>query len=190
MSYLKGLLGEAFKEDMTLEDVSAALESAGVGAAVDQSKDIEHLRSLLSKKNSEAADYKRQLRAKQTDAEAEKQASLEELTRLQEENQELTRRITVSEQKARLMALGYEESMATETAEAMFDGNMETVIANQSKMLEARERAIRAEVMAQTPTPPGGGSGEAMTKEKFLKMGTEEQNTYIQDNPNWMSELS
>ena len=29
-----------------------------------------------------------------------------------------------------------------------------------------------------------------MTKEKFLKMGTEEQNTYIQDNPNWMSELS
>ena len=109
---------------------------------------------------------------------------------MQEENQELTRRITVSEQKARLIALGYEESMATETAEAMFDGNMETVIANQSKMLEARERAIRAEVMAQTPTPPGGGSGEAMTKEKFLKLGTEEQNTYIQDNPNWMSELS
>lgn len=190
MSYLKDLLGEAFKDDMTLDDVSAALESAGIGAVVDQSKDIEHLKSLLSKRNSEAADYKRQLRAKQTDAEAKEQANLEELNRLQEENKELNRKITVSEQKARLMSLGYEEAMATETAEAMFEGNMETVIANQSKMLEARERAIRAEVMANTPTPPGGGSGEVMTKEKFLKLDTEGQNTYIKDNPNWMSELS
>ena len=54
---LNELLGDSFKEGMTVEEIAAALEK--VEMPKDQSAEIASLRETISKKNSEAADWKK-----------------------------------------------------------------------------------------------------------------------------------
>lgn len=82
MSYLSDLLGDAYKEGMTEEEISTALQSAGAGAK-DNEAEVNRLKAQLSKANSEAADYKKQLRGKQSEDEAaaaEQKATMDKLT--------------------------------------------------------------------------------------------------------------
>ena len=138
MSYLSDLLGDAYKEGMTEEEISTALQSAGAGAK-DNEAEVNRLKAQLSKANSEAADYKKQLRGKLT-----------------QENADLKRSMALSEKKAKLLAMGYDEKLADDTATAMVDGDMDKVMANQTKYLEAREKDILAKKMKGTPRPAAG----------------------------------
>lgn len=152
MSYLSDLLGKAYKEGMTEDEISAALETVGQG----NEAEVNRLKAALSKANSEAADYKKQLRGKQSEDEANAAAQKEEHDRLAQENADLKRSIALSERKAKLLAMGYDESLAVETATAMVDGDMDKVMANQSKYLEVQKKAIQADHMRKTPRPAAG----------------------------------
>ena len=166
MSYLSDLLGKAYKEGMTEDEISAALETAGQG----NEAEVNRLKAALSKANSEAADYKKQLRTKQTDDEAAAAAQKEEHDRLVQENADLKRSMALSERKAKLLAMGYDESLADETAAAMVDGDMDKVMANQSKYLEVQKKNIQADAMRKTPRPAAGddGNGESMDYAKKI----------------------
>ena len=157
MSYLSALLGEAYKEGMTEEEISTALQTAGAGQS--NTAELDKLKAQLSKANSEAADYKKQLRGKQTADEAaaaEQKAAMDKLT---QENAELKRSFALSDKKAKLITMGYDEKLADSTAVAMVDGDMDTVMANQAKFNESREKAIQAELMKKTPRPAAGSEG-------------------------------
>lgn len=157
MSYLSDLLGEAYKEGMTEEEISTALQTAGAGQS--NTAELDKLKAQLSKANSEAADYKKQLRGKQTADEAaaaEQKAAMDKLT---QENADLKRSFALSDKKAKLIAMGYDEKLADSTAVAMVDGDMDTVMANQAKFNESREKAIQAELMKKTPRPATGSEG-------------------------------
>lgn len=156
MSYLSDLLGKAYKEGMTEDEISAALETIGQG----NEAEVNRLKAALSKANSEAADYKKQLRTKQTDDEAAAAAQKEEHDRLVQENADLKRSMALSERKAKLLAMGYDESLADETAAAMVDGDMDKVMANQSKYLEVQKKNIQADAMRKTPRPAAGDDGD------------------------------
>ena len=155
MSYLSDLLGKAYKEGMTEDEISAALETVGQG----NEAEVNRLKAALSKANSEAADYKKQLRTKQTDDEVAAAAQKEEHDRLVQENADLKRSMALSERKAKLLAMGYDESLADETAAAMVDGDMDKVMANQSKYLEVQKKNIQADAMRKTPRPAAGDDG-------------------------------
>lgn len=155
MSYLSDLLGKAYKEGMTEDEISDALETVGQG----NEAEVNRLKAALSKANSEAADYKKQLRTKQTDDEAAAAAQKEEHDRLVQENADLKRSMALSERKAKLLAMGYDESLADETAAAMVDGDMDKVMANQSKYLEVQKKNIQADAMRKTPRPAAGDDG-------------------------------
>lgn len=159
MSYLSDLLGKAYKEGMTEDEISAALETVGQG----NEAEVNRLKAALSKANSEAADYKKQLRGKQSEDEANAAAQKEEHDRLAQENADLKRSIALSERKAKLLAMGYDESLATETATAMVDGDMDKVMANQSKYLEVQKKAIQADHMRKTPRPATGSENTGGT---------------------------
>jgi len=152
MSYLSDLLGNAYKEGMTEEEISTALQGIGEG----NTAEINKLKAALSKANSEAADFKKQLRAKQSDDEANAATQKEFLDKITQENADLKRSIALSEKTAKLLAMGYDEKLAQSTATAMVDGDMDTVMANQTKYLEAREKDIRATQMRGTPRPAAG----------------------------------
>lgn len=154
---LKELLGEAYKEGMTFEEVETALKT--VTPPDTSAAEVSRLKAALSKANSEAAGYKKQLRDKQTDDEAAAASQKEEHDKLVQENTDLKRSIALSEKKAKLLAMGYEEKLAEETATAMVDGDMDAVLANQSKYLEVQRKAIQADTMRKTPRPAAGADG-------------------------------
>ena len=166
---LKELLGEAYKEGMTFEEVEAALKN--ITPPDNNAAEVTRLKAALSKANSEAADYKKQLRGKQSEAEAEAAAKQEEHDKLVKENADLKRSITLSEKKAQLLAMGSDATLAESTAAAMVDGDMDTVMKNQTQYLEAQKKDILANKMKHTPRPAAGSetSGEMDYQKKIAE---------------------
>lgn len=158
-------------ESMTAEEKVAALEGYDFAGFVSK--------ATFDKTASELADKKKQLRERMTDEEKSKEAQ----TALQESYDALLRKLTVSENKAKLVGLGYEESLAESTAIAMADGDTDKVLAAQKAHMEAYAKKLRADLLKQTPRPEGGGDpeGKQMTLDEFRKMGAEERLKFAHD---------
>lgn len=184
---LKEVLGDAYKEGMTFEEVESALESVTIPE--DNSAEIERLKNALSKSNSEAAGYKKQLREKMTEDEQKKQKEQEEREELQNKYDKLLRESVIVKNKAKLVALGYEEALADETAEAMADGDSDKVFANQQKHLASFEKKVRAEALKDTPKPTPDGDSKTMTLEKFRKLSPTERHKFYTEHPDEYKEL-
>lgn len=154
---LKELLGDAYKEGMTFEEAEVALKA--ITPPDSGGADLTKLKADLAKANAATAKYKEQLRNKQMADEAAAAAKQEEYDKLAQENAELKRSMALAERKAKLLAMGYEEKLAENTAAAMVDGDMDTVLTNQSQYFEAQKKAILADKMKQTPRPKQGAEG-------------------------------
>lgn len=140
MADLKELLGDAYKEDMTFEDINAALAEREL---VDKSQyDGFVPKTLLEKANSEAADYKKKWKAAASEQEQKQIEDAEKQAQIEEELKTLRRASKVSEYEKQHLALKYEEKDAKEIAEALYDGDMETVFRLQKKHEEALQKAI------------------------------------------------
>lgn len=184
---LKEVLGDAYKEGMTFGEVESALEKVTIPE--DKSAEIERLKNALSKSNSEAADYKKQLRERMTEDEQKKQKEKEEREELQNKYDKLLRESVIAKNKAKLVALGYEETLADETAEAMADGDSDKVFANQQKHLASFEKKVRAEALKDTPKPTPDGDSKTMTLEKFRKLSPTERHKFYTEHPEEYKEL-
>lgn len=184
---LKEVLGDAYKDGMTFEEVETALESVTIPE--DNSAEIGRLKNALSKSNSEAAGYKKQLREKMTEDEQKKQKEQEEREELQNKYDKLLRESVIAKNKAKLVALGYEEALADETAEAMADGDSDKVFANQQKHLASFEKKVRAEALKDTPKPTPDGDSKTMTLEKFRKLSPTERHKFYTEHPDEYKEL-
>ena len=166
--------------DMTPEEKIKALEAFEM-AEPDYTGYVK--KEVFDKTASELTDYKKQLREKMSADEIKAKEEAEKQEKLQSEYDALVRKVSLSENKAKLLGLGYEDKLATETAEAMLDGNLDKVFANQKKHLETVEKKIREDVLHNTPKPEGGSSSNAMTKEKFREMSANERYEYSQKHP-------
>ena len=103
---------------------------------------------------SEASSYKKQLKEKMTAEEtaaAEAKAAQE---KLQNDYNALLKENTISKN----VALGYDEKLAKSTAEALFDGDMETVFANAAKANQVLADKLKADLMRNSPRPSGAGA--------------------------------
>lgn len=178
---LRDLLGDAYKDGMTVEEIEAAL--GDITPPSNDSSEIERLKAALSKSNSEAAGYKKQLREKMTEDEQKAQKEAEERAELLEKYDKLLHKTEVSENKARLLSLGYDEKLADETAEAIASRDLEKVFANQLTHQRNLEKKIKAEALKQTPPPVGGNGGNEMTLEKFKQMSPEQRYEFSTKNP-------
>ena len=178
---IRDLIGDAYKEGMSVVDIEKALES--IELPTDNSAEIDRLKTALSKSNSEAADYKKQLREKMSAEELKAKEDAEKMEALIKERDSLLREKTIAGHKANYLALGYDEKLANETAEAMVNGELDKVFANQKKHNEALEKKIREDVLKATPRPEGGNGSETITKESFSKMSIAEQYKYSIEHP-------
>ena len=172
--------------EMSAEDKLKALEAYDVPGP-DMSGFVS--KEQFDKTASELAAKKKELRDKLTDDEAAKQKEQEERESMQKELDALRRESVVSKNKARLVALGYEEALADETAEAMADGKIEKVFANQKKHLEAFEKRVRAEALKNTPKPTPDGDGKTMTLKTLREMSPADRLKFSQEHPEEYKEL-
>ena len=184
---IKDLLKDAYKEGMTIEEINTALKD--IELPTDNSAEIDRLKAALSKSNSEAADFKKQLREKMSAEEVKAKEDAEKYEEVVKERDALLREKTILGHKTKYLSLGYEESLANETAEAMVNGEIDKVFANQKKHLESVEKKIRADVLKDTPKPEGGNGSETMTKEKLRGMTAGERYEYSISHPEEYNKL-
>ena len=184
---IKDLLKDAYRDGMTLEEIESALES--IELPTDSSVEVEKLRNALSKSKSEADDYKRQLKEKMTADEIKAREDAEKQEKLQRDYDELVKKVAISDNRAKLLALGYDDALASETAEAMANGELDKVFANQKKHLDAVEKKVRSEILKGTPKPDGGSGSETMTKEKLQGMSAQERYKYSVEHPDEYKEI-
>lgn len=182
MATLKELLGDAYKDGMTLEEIETALGSVTLPA--DQSGEIKRLNELISKRNGEIKDWKDKYNETLSADERAKKEREEEHEKLMKEVEELRKQQTISSHTASYVAMGYDPALAAETAQALVSGDMNTVFANQKKHQEALEKKVRAEALKKTPKPEGdGGKDTTMTLEKLRKMSPADRYEYAVKNP-------
>lgn len=154
MADIQTLLGDAYKEGMTLEEINAALADREL---VDKSQYEGYVpKSVLDKATSEAADYKKKWKAAASEQEQKALEEAEKQAAIEQELKDLRRSSKVSEYEKQHLALKYDEKDAREIAEALYDGDMDTVFKLQKKHEEALQKAIKADLMKQMPTPPSG----------------------------------
>lgn len=177
----KDLLKDAYKEGMTVEEIEAAL--ADIEFPADQSAEVERLKNALSKSNSENAEWKKKHREALSEEEKKAQETADLIAKLQEQNETLLRESNVSKHKAKFLAMGYEEALAGDAANAMADGDMEKLFSYQQKHQEAFEKKIRADAMKGTKKPVGDKESGAVTREQLSKMSIDERYKFYQENP-------
>lgn len=140
-------------EEMSAEDKIAALQSFEFEEpkAPDNSGEINKLKAALSKANSEAAEYKRQWKEKQTEQERLESERAEAEKALQEEVKALRRDKVVSEYAKQCMGMGYDAALAAECAEAMADGRFNDVFSIQQRFMETKTKEIEAAALNKQP---------------------------------------
>ena len=169
-------LGDKITEDLTKEQLLEILRTEKV-------EDIEKLKNSVTKANKEASDYKKQLNQYLTEDEKRKQEEQAAREKLQESYDLLLKETTIAKSKAKYLSLGYDEKLAENTAEALFNGDMDIVFDNQRKFNESLEKKIKAEVIDSTPRPKGGNSTNSFTRDDLQKMSLEDRLNFAEKNP-------
>ena len=161
--------------EMSAEDKLKALEEFEFEAPApkDSSNEVNKLKTALSKANSDAAEWKRQFREKQTEAERAEAERAEREKAVEDELRTLRRDKTVSGYQAQCLALGYTQELALRAAEAMADNDAAAIMACQQEFLDAKQKELEAAALNKQPTlttgsPPTaqGADLEALNKQR------------------------
>lgn len=167
--------------EMSAEDKLKALEAL---EEVDNSAELERMKNAVSKANSEAAAWKKKHNELLGEEERKKQEQADHLAQVEKELADLRKEKTVSEYAAKFLSMGYEESMAKETAQAMADGDTEKVFANQVKFNDALKKSAIADKLKSTPRPGvGSDGGTVMTLKKLRTLSDEEYEKFATEHP-------
>ena len=150
---LSELLGDSYKEGMTIEEVSEALK--GIEMPRGQDAEIERLKSAISKSNSEAADWKRKYTETLDDTKKKAVEDDEKTKALQDEVARLRKEMTISGYKASYVSMGYSDADATKVAEMLADGKIEDAMAIQKKHQEKMAEQIKKDLLKNTHRPDG-----------------------------------
>lgn len=162
--------------DMTAEQKLAALEAYEPEVIPTESPEVEKLKRTISKINSEAADYKKQLRERQTEAERAEAEAAEQRKMMEEQIKVLTEEKQLSQYKSAYISMGYTPEQAGKKAEAMLHGDMDMVFAIEKEFNQKQKEAIEAASMNHQPKLTGG---EPLTQEMIQEQEQKKLRKYF-----------
>lgn len=156
MANIKDLLGDAYVEGMSAEDIVKALE--GVSLPQDRTDEIDRLVKAKDKANSEAAEYKRKLKDHMSEEEKRVAEEADRIKTIEQENADLKKRIAIADYTSKFIASGLDAEVAAKSAEAAYTGDIDTVIANYNSKIASVKDSVKAELISATPVMTGGSS--------------------------------
>ena len=163
------------------DDVKSAILGMEFADAPDMTQFVS--KAVFDKKANEAADLSKQLKAKMTEDELAKVKADEDMAAIKAELEQLKAEKVISENTQKFLELGYDSKLAQATAEAMAKGETDTVFKNHAKFVADREKALRAEILKDTPKPPAGEGTKTITHEDYKKMSLDEKVKFQAENP-------
>ena len=169
------------------DDAKEAILGMDFAEAPDMSQYIS--KTVFDKKAKEASDLSKQLKAKMTEDELAKAQADENMAAIMMELEQLRAEKIIGENATKFLELGYSSELAKATAEAMAKGEMDIVFKNHAKFIDSREKALRAEILKNTPVPPAGDSTKTVTREDYSKMSLDEKAKFAAENPDKVKEF-
>ena len=170
-------------ESMTPEEKVAALEAY----EPDMSGFV--AKATFDKTASDLAAAKKSLREKMSEDEAKAAKEAEERATLLARVEQLEHEKSVSTYTNAYLAMGYDEKLAKSSAEALAKGDMESVFKFQKTHAENREKALRTELLKNTPSPAPGKTEVGKTKEEFSRMTLAEKARFAEEHPDEYKEF-
>ena len=161
-------------DNLSADEKVAALLNQEIEVEQTEPADVTKLKTSLSKANSEAAEYKRQLREKQTEAERAEADRVEKEKQLQEELNGYKTRERISTYKAKLMAAGIDAATADSMANGLPEGVSDDYFTATKTFLDNQKQALMSEALDNQPglsvgVPPQGKSAEDMETERLRR---------------------
>jgi hypothetical protein len=161
---LKELLGDKYKDGMTIEEIIALDVDEPKPPKVEDNEEFIKLKEASNKASKEAAELKRQLQSKMTEQERAETEAAEKQAKIEAELAELRRVNTISDNTAKFTGLGYELEDAKAIAVATLDGDTDKIIELTKAHEESVKTALKKELMDESgkvtkPDPGAGGSG-------------------------------
>ena len=139
-------------ETMSAEDKIKALEAFEFEAPKQTDDgEVKKLREALSKTNSEAANLKRQLHEKMSEAEKAEAERKDREQQIDEELKTLRKEKTIATLEKAYLAAGYPAELAAASAVAQADGDTDTVLKNQMAFLAETKKSLAAEALNKQP---------------------------------------
>ena len=157
---------EGYKEDMSAEEKVALLENFEPKAPEPINMKGYVAKTQFDSVASELASVKKQLRSRMTEDEAREADRAAHDEAVENELKALRREKTISTHKASFLAQGYDDTLATEAAVALADGDTDQVFALMSKQKVNAEKALRQQILKDTPVPPAGDNVTDKAKEE------------------------
>lgn len=162
-------------DGMTAEEKVAALlgQEIEVDATTD-ANEITKLKKSLSNANSEAAEYKRQLREKQTEAERAAADQAEKEREMQERLAAYETKERISSYKAQLMAAGVDPETADVMAKSLPAGVADSYFAATKTFLDNQKQTLLSESLNKQPglsvgTPPTAAQAKKEEENKMRR---------------------
>lgn len=161
MASLKELLGDAYKEGMTIEEIEAALAGKDL---VDRSTLGEVVsKKIFDKTASELASLKKKLRELEESSLTAEEKLKAETERAQELQKQYQRELAKLKAKEIFVTAGLKENDYNPLLEAIVSEDEEITITRAKTMIDvinaqkkAVEQAVKAELLKDTPKPPAG----------------------------------
>lgn len=175
--------------EMSAEEKVAALEAFNMPDP-DYSGYV--AKSTFDKTASELAQTKKDLKARMSEEEVKKAEAEAELQKYKAQAETLQREKDIAENKAKFVSLGYDETLAEETAKALLDHDYATVFKNHSAVIENVKKIAKGEAMASTPAPAGKATdgSKTITREQFDKMTFAERQALYESNRELYNEFT
>ena len=186
---LKALLGDKFTEELSVEDLlKLANDIEYVDPTSVVAKDVYDRLKLANDKNShDASEWKKKYNSTLTEQEQAKIASEQASAELQAKYDALLKETNVMKYTNQFLASGMDEKLAKSSAEALADGDMDTVFENQKKFASSVKKQVTDELLKDTPKPDGGNpNGDdtpKVTRKDISKMSLQEQLKFSKEHP-------
>ena len=160
--------------EMSAEDKLKALEEFDIEIPkpTTDTDEVIKLKNALSNANSQAAEYKRALREKQSEQERAEAERAEREAARDAEIKELRRDKTVSGYLANCLSLGYDKELAQRAAEAMADNDAAAIMECQREFLEVKTKELEAAALNKQPSLTPGAPPTATEAEKAAQNKT------------------
>lgn len=152
-------------EEMTAEEKVAALLGQEFEVEQQTDPDLNKLKAALSKSNSEAAEYKRLLREKQTEAERADADRAEQLKAMQDELASYRNKERISTYKANLMGAGIDAETADLMAKSLPEGVSDEYFQATKSFLEQQRKNADISNLGKQPGLSVGQPPKGMTKD-------------------------
>lgn len=168
-------------ENMTAEEKVKAFESFNIPDP-DYSGYVK--KDVFDKTASDLAKAKKDLKDRMTEEEVKKAEAEAELQKYKEQALALQKEKNIATNKAQFIAAGYDEALATESAEALEKGDFATVFKNQTAVIERVKKDALGQAKASTPTPAGKATDgdKTVTREQFNAMSLAERQALYESN--------